>query len=151
MYCSLTTLENLFPLLKSELIWFPLCSTVNSNPTVKTVRDQPISRVECIRIGLHNLVFFITFFMAFVIERVFQPLSKERKTWFNLQYRRPVRLSPASSVSCFRSTSQYASLLNPYERGFCAQPAKGLRGKHGLNCWCRSQPDMIHLQKIIIS
>lgn len=53
-------LQNWFPLAKSELIRFPPRSTVNSSPTVKTLWDQPISRVEYIRIELHNLVFFIT-------------------------------------------------------------------------------------------
>lgn len=68
-----------FPLAKSGLIWFPPCSTVNSSPTVKTLEDQPISRVENIRIELHNLVFFsITSSMTFVIEQVFQPPKKEK-------------------------------------------------------------------------
>lgn len=59
--------------------WFG-CSTVNSCPTVKTLQDQPISRVEYIRIELYNLVFsFINFSLTFVIEQLFQPCEKKKK------------------------------------------------------------------------
>lgn len=99
--------------------WFG-CSTVNSCPTVKTLQDQPISRVEYIRIELYNLVFFfINFSLTFVIEQLFQPCEKKiaKKEKLGLTYN-TVGQSATSKVSCFRSTSQYTSLLVPYERGF---------------------------------
>lgn len=114
----------------SVLIRVPPCTTVNPPATVKTLWDQPISRVEYIRIELHNAAFFITSSTAFVIQRAFfQPRKKrrrkrsrkDRKTWSNFQCCQPVSQSATSKVSCFFffcSASQYASLLVPYERGF---------------------------------
>ena len=65
--------------LQSEQIWFPPRSTVNSALTVKTLWDQPISRVECIRIELHNLVFFHYLLHSLCNRASLSALQKKKK------------------------------------------------------------------------
>lgn len=108
------------------LIWSPPCTTVNPTATVKTLWDQPISRVEYIRIELHNPAFFITSSTAFVIERAFQPrnegekkeVAKTEKLGITFNTVSLSARHPPAKSAVFCSTSQYTSLLVPYERGF---------------------------------
>lgn len=74
----LCVLQNWFPPLKVSSVGFPPCSTVNSSPTVKTVWDQPISRVEYIRIELHNLVFFHYLLYGFCNRASLSALQKKK-------------------------------------------------------------------------